>query len=293
MICIHIISEAGNLILKAAQLSKNEKHLQTCSVLVTEDRALAEIYHRNGGCVIGVSETENAGALFFENADAAVLSFDAITEAFLRLTACHKLGIPYCVARDRELVIRESVSSDHRAVCDMLLDCRDDAFSGGLTPEEAKDRRNFEAYISAAYAFFGYGLWTVILDRRYRPAPDPGGLRERENKAGRDNGGREEDIIGWCGLFMTPQEESDGRFPVELGYLIRHDMRRKEYGFRACRLICDYARDELGVTGLGLCVARDNKASRKLAGRLGFKNMGGGEILYYEKEFRSAPAPDS
>ena len=246
-----------------------------CSVLVTGNRALAGAYYRNGGCVVGVTETnEDDSVAFFDDADAVVLSFDAITERFLRLTACHRYRIAHRIVRERELIVRESLPSDHKAIFDMISGCPEDAFSENLSPGELEDKETFVKYVNTSYFFFGYGMWTVALERRYLPGC--------QNFAYED---ASEEIIGWCGLFMTPKTNFMGRYPVELGYLIREDLRGKGYALRSCRAICDYARDEIGAAGLGLHVSKNNKASRVLAGRLGFKYVSGTDILYYEKSF--------
>ena len=235
------------------------------SILVTADHALAAVYSRNGGCVMGVVETEDPSKAIFDEGDAVVMTYEAISEPFLRMIACHRYHLPYTIAVTRRLRIRESIPEDYEAIHSMLRSCPKDVFSDGLTADEIGDRERFVRYAATAYAFFGYGFWTVVL---------------KDSPAG---AGREE-VIGWCGLFPS----SAGRkwsvnYAIELGYLIRQDLRGQGYALEACRAICDYAGREIGAKGLLLQVPSGNKASRALAETLGFRRMpGNGKVLRFE-----------
>jgi len=254
------------------------------SILVTADHALAAAYSRNGGCVMGVVETEDPSQAIFDEGDAVVMTYEAISEPFLRMIACHRYHLPYTIAVTRRLRIRESIPEDYEAIHSMLRSCPKDVFSDGLTADEIGDRVRFVRYAATAYAFFGYGFWTVVLKN------SPAGA------------GREE-VIGWCGLFPSsagrghlenassvsgssdhdrPEAETSS-YAIELGYLIREDVRGQGYALEACRAICEYAGREIGAKGLLLQVPAGNKASRALAETLGFRRIpGNGKVLRFE-----------
>ena len=217
--------------------------LLTCPAFAAED-----------GCVIGVDTSAAAAAnprkASFAEAAAVVTAEEALTEPFMRMIFCHHHHIPYEVAQTERLLIRESMPEDYEAISRMLARCSDQVFSGNLTAEEIGNQERFDAYVRTAYAFFGYGMWTV---------------QRRADRA----------VIGWCGLFPVTdcdrEERQDASWGIELGYLIGEAYRRQGYAYEACSRICDYAFEELGAAAIGLETVPENQASVQLARKLGFR----------------------
>ncbi len=211
-------------------------------VLVTDHHQAAAAYRAAGGCVVGVDERaeEDWQQASFPEADAVVTDIQALTEAFIRMTACHHYRLPFTVERTKRLRIRESIPEDYEVISSMLSACSPDAFSGEMKADEMAEKEQFCAYTHTAYHFFGFGLWTIerLADHA---------------------------VIGWCGLMPAEDEQV-----LQLGYLTGSLHRRQGYALEACRAVCRYARQELGVEKIGLTAAPDNTGSRNLAVRLGF-----------------------
>lgn len=112
---------------------------------------------------------------------------------------------------------------------------------------ERKEEEEFtKAYIENMYGFYGYGLWLVCL--------------KEDGK-----------VIGRMGLS---HRELNGHTELELGYLLEGRYQNQGYAKEACQEIVKYAFDELEAENINIFTDADNTASRKLAEKLGFIQMG-------------------
>jgi len=128
-------------------------------------------------------------------------------------------------------------------------------------------------------------------------------LTRRDEQAWRDNGvfhfaliERDTgDVLGVAGL------NREGVDVAELHYWIRTDHAGRGLTTEACRALIDWARDELGVSHLTLWAGRENRASRRVAEKVGFTHLGplsyrpeGGlgdfDAESYELRFRREPS---
>ena len=75
-------------------------------------------------------------------------------------------------------------------------------------------------------------------------------------------------VLGVAGLN---RESSDA---AELHYWIRSDRAGHGLTTEACRALIDWGRHRLGLTRLTLWAGRDNRASRRVAEKLGFVHLG-------------------
>ena len=228
-------------------------------VLLTESREEAAAFAGRGGCVIGLCPEDALRTIDFPEAYVlASLEAGALSEAFIRRTACHFYRVPFTVAETDRLIIRESVAEDWNVVYDLLRACtegsRSRILAEGFDLHEIDTSEKFVRYVDACYHFLGFGVWTVLL--------------KEKNK-----------VIGWCGLFPKKDVDETG-FHVELGYVIAPDQRGKGYAYEACSAILSYARDEMEVEEVLLKTDADNAASVSLAKKLGFTEC-------------SSPAPDN
>ena len=66
----------------------------------------------------------------------------------------------------------------------------------------------------------------------------------------------------------------EGATDAELSYWIRTDHAGRGLTTEACLALIDWARDSLGVRRLTLWAGRENKASRRVADKLGFSHLG-------------------
>ncbi len=110
-----------------------------------------------------------------------------------------------------------------------------------MQPTLQEEMEFMEAYIHHMYAFYDFGLWTVL---------------EREN-------GR---IVGRAGLFPSKFLDEG----VELGYMVAAERQRRGYALECGRAILDYASDVLDLPEVHVLIHIRNRASIRTAGRLGF-----------------------
>lgn len=94
------------------------------------------------------------------------------------------------------------------------------------------------------YAHHGYGLWIV------------------ETHDG--------DFVGDCGLTW---QNVNGRSELEVGYHVRQDLQRRGYATEAALSCLEYARDVVEVDRLVAIIHPDNRASRRVAERIGMRHL--------------------
>lgn len=155
--------------------------------------------------------------------------------------ALRKSGRPVVIARTGRLLIRETILED---VPELYRIYQQDGIRGRvkpLMPTLEEELEYMRAYIAHAYAFYDFGLWTVL-----------------ENESGR--------VIGRAGLSVSELLDD----AVELGYLIDPSCQRRGYAGECGRAIVAYARDTLELSELHLLTDCRNEASLRTAASLGF-----------------------
>jgi RimJ/RimL family protein N-acetyltransferase len=83
-------------------------------------------------------------------------------------------------------------------------------------------------------------------------------------------------LLGSFGLMELDREPGYG----EIGYWVAAAARGRGVATRGTRLLADWARRELGLTRIEILPHRDNRASRRVAEKAGFRDTG---------ELRAAP----
>lgn len=164
-----------------------------------------------------------------------------IDPAFLKRDALRKAGRPVEIARTKRLLIRETVLSD---VPELYRIWQQPGMGDYLKPMQPTLEEELEfmgAYIRHAYAFYDFGLWTVL-----------------EQESGM--------IVGRAGLF--PSEILEEK--VELGYMIAPEYQRKGYARECGRAILSYAEEVLELEEIHLLSDCRNTASLRTAKTLGF-----------------------
>ena len=165
--------------------------------------------------------------------------------AFAERDRCRKAGIPVTIAETERLLIRETVMGDVPALYEMRRKPGMGAYMEAMQPTLEEEMKFMKAYIRHMYAFYDFGLWTVL---------------ERESGV----------IVGWAGLFLSKLLEEG----VELGYMIAPDRQRRGYALECGRAILDYAAEVLDLAEVHVLADRRNQASVRTAGGLGFAEYG-------------------
>lgn len=129
---------------------------------------------------------------------------------------------------------------------------------GTLTYEETKEE--LEWFLDGHPAHPELGLWATILKANNQ-------------------------FVGRCGLLPWT---IDGRYEVEVAYLLAKEQWRKGLGAEAAQAILDYGFERLQLSRLICLIDRDNKASIHVAQKIGmaFEKEGSdekGPFLLYSK----------
>lgn len=158
---------------------------------------------------------------------------------FEKRDALRKAGIPVEIARTDQLLIRETIDSDVSELYRIGTDQAVRKYIAPMQPTLEEEIVYTKAYVRHMYAFYDFGLWTVLEKDAYG----------------------QERVIGRAGLF--PSERLAGQ--IEMGYMIAPECQGNGYGKEAAETVLRYAFNVLDLEEVHLFVEKENKASVKLA----------------------------
>ena len=158
---------------------------------------------------------------------------------FEKRDALRKAGIPVEIARTDQLLIRETIDSDISELYRIGTDQAVRKYIAPMQPTLEEEIVYTKAYVKHMYAFYDFGLWTVLEKDAYG----------------------QERVIGRAGLF--PSERLAGQ--IEMGYMIAPECQGNGYGKEAAEIVLRYAFNVLDLEEVHLFVEKENKASVKLA----------------------------
>lgn len=198
--------------------------------------------------------------------DARYVALDewAVTDRFLDTVWARYNDLPLTMFRTARLTAREITVEDLPKLYELYAYPGMTEFVEPLYEYEREVEFTSD-YIRNMYGFYGYGLWLIF-----------------ENATGK--------LIGRIGL---ENRQIDGQTQVELGYMVGSPFWRRGYAKEMCDAILEYAfaEDGLNLEKVALCTTRDNKPSKRLASKLGFKlyatNKHDNLNLYYKYRNRT------
>ena len=168
---------------------------------------------------------------------------------FEKRDALRKAGIPVEIARTDQLLIRETIDSDISELYRIGTDQAVRKYIAPMQPTLEEEIVYTKAYVRHMYAFYDFGLWTVLKKDAYG----------------------QERVIGRAGLF--PSERLAGQ--IEMGYMIAPECQGNGYGKETAETVLRYAFNVLDLEKVHLFAEKENKASVKLAETLLIKVPGG------------------
>ena len=168
---------------------------------------------------------------------------------FEKRDALRKAGIPVEIARTDQLLIRETIDSDISELYRIGTDQAVRKYIAPMQPTLEEEIVYTKAYVRHMYAFYDFGLWTVL----------------EKNDSGQER------VVGRAGLF--PSERLGGQ--IEMGYMIAPECQGNGYGKEAAETVLRYAFNVLDLEEVHLFVEKENKASVKLAETLLIRVPGG------------------
>ena len=200
------------------------------------------------------NKDQNLSEAFYAVGDPHALDMDFYERAYRR-----EKKIPWDIVETERCLVREMIPEDGVA------------FEKIYEPEEIRkymddfheDAAGEAAYIKdyqQQYRFCEYGVWSIILKDTGEVIGRAGFLQNPPAKVLED---LESGIVGIL--------EQDMDIPF-LGYVIGLPWQRKGLAEEVCKALIRYAREELEFEQIGLLVEKDNRASVKLAEKLGFSD---------------------
>lgn len=240
---------------KGAWFSEKLQELEHMLVL-TDDRELAEQISKLGIACVGVAGESDA---FFNGTDLVVEEPEKLEMQELEKYLQRYHGLPVTIARTRRLTLREMIVDDWRVL--NRIDHQSGMEKARQDAEETDsfEKSRLESYIGSQYRLYGYGLWSVVLDK--------------------------ECVIGCCGFSALEErpdmqksiedgeDAQDQENPVilELQYMLDEAYRRQGYGTEMCRAAIAYAYEQLEADEIMVRVRSDYQEAISFARSIGFR----------------------
>lgn len=267
-------------------------------LVLTDDRELAEQISKLGIACVGVAGESDA---FFNGTDLVVEEPEKLELQELEKYLQRYHGLPVTIARTRRLTLREMIVDDWRVL--NRIDHQSGMEKARQDAEETDsfEKSRLESYIGSQYRLYGYGLWSVVLDKERTDSEE----KERCEAVGSEKifsakdgtadvaagktGGRAERIrecvIGCCGFSALDErpdmqksiedgeDAQDQENPVilELQYMLDEAYRRQGYGTEMCRAAIAYAYEQLEADEIMVRVRSDYQEAISFARSIGFR----------------------
>ncbi len=213
------------------------KGLKNDSLVLTTEFNAMNIEDKNIFCV-GFGE-DYSGKLPYVIMDLYV------THNYMRLIYARYTHTPFVVASTNRLLLREIQLCDVKDLCKLYNTLSDCPYLEPLYSYE-KELEFTKNYITNMYGFYQYGLWLVY---------------EKSTQ----------ELVGRVGI---ENRQIDGVLRQELGYVIGKNYQHKGYAYEAAKAVLKYAKEELFLDELFICVQKDNIPSIGLVKKLGFTSYG-------------------
>jgi len=245
--------------------SEPSENYPTQTLYVTDHGPIAKVLSEEGRAVLGYRHHQNA-AEGFEGIKYILESPEGTPAEYFERVFRRYAGLPWSILETERCYVRESCEEDVEAFYTIYNDPEVTRYTEGLYEHAVSERAYIREYIEKVYAYFEFGIWTVVL---------------------KESG----EIIGRAGLSVR-----EGFEVPELGYVFGLAWQGKGLAKEVCEEILKYAKEELEMTQLQVLIQEGNETSIGLAKRLGFCmtekiDIEGKEHVILILDNRKAPAP--
>lgn len=152
-------------------------------------------------------------------------------------------GLPWDILETERCILRESVEEDVESFYKIYEEPSVTKYMESLYESRVSERAYIREYIEKVYAYYEFGIWTVLL---------------------KETG----EVIGRAGLSVR-----EGYELPELGYVIGVPWQGRGLAKEVCQGILQYAREEFGFECVQAIIHQENTASIALAEKLGFEKQ--------------------
>lgn len=217
-----------------------EEYERESTLFVTDQGMILRELKRIGRYAIALlhenNEREDFAGTSYAIMNIEELTMDSFDKAYRRMA-----GEPWTVLETQRCIIRETTVADVDEFYRIYEEPSITYYMDGLYEKPEEERAYAQEYIEKVYGFYGYGMWSIV-----------------QKETGQ--------VIGRAGLSWR-----EGFDIPEIGFLIEAPCQRMGYAYEVCSAIVKYGMEELEFPSIQALVERDNEASVKLCGKLGFK----------------------
>lgn len=206
---------------------------RACMVCKLYDEGLPVLAYLHEG-----NRGENFSGAKYACEDAGELEPEYLERVYRRFK-----GLPWKILETERCVLRESVEEDVDAFFEIYANPAITRYMENLHESRMEERAYIREYREKVYAFYEFGVWTVIL---------------------KETG----EIIGRAGLSVR-----EGSEIPELGYVIGMPWQGRGLAREVCRGILEYADAEFEFEQIQAVIHRENIRSIKVADALGFEKQ--------------------
>lgn len=180
-------------------------------------------------------------------------------EEYLDKVYRREKGLPVDILETERCLVRETTVADVDAFYEIYKEPAITRYMEPLYEEVDEERAYARDYIEKVYAFYDFGIWTVV-----------------EKTSG--------EVIGRAGICYR-----EGYEDPELGFVIGVPWQGRGLATEVCRAVLAYADRELGFERVLAFVQPDNMASRRVCRKLGMHEetrvcVQGQDYVLYETE---------
>ncbi len=213
-------------------------------ILYVTDEREAYASLRKEGCYVLPYLHEGIKSEDFPSASWLVEDLEKMDKESLELVYRRLAGLPWEILETKRCRVRETTVEDVDSFYRIYAEPSITEYMENLFADKDEQIAYIKDYIEKVYAFYGYGMWTVL---------------EKESGA----------VIGRAGISWR-----EGYDVPELGFVIGVPWQRQGYAYEVCKAILAYAKEEFAMEQVQALVRMGNKKSLRLCEKLGFVQDG-------------------
>lgn len=209
-------------------------------ILYVTDEKEAYASLREKGCYVLPYLHEGVKSEDFPGASWLVENLEEMDTESLEMVYRRLAGLPWNILETKRCRVRETTVEDVDSFYRIYEEPSITEYMEDLFADRDEEIAYTNDYIEKVYAFYGYGMWTVL---------------EKVSGA----------VIGRAGIIWR-----EGYDVPELGFVIGVPWQGSGYAYEVCEAILRYAKEELAMEQVQALVRTGNEKSLRLCAKLGF-----------------------
>jgi RimJ/RimL family protein N-acetyltransferase len=244
--CVELVSDCSGNMDCAADTERAGVDISSGreKVLWITDSAVAAGRLTAQGCAVLVFLHESNRQEDFSACRYACESLEELDMPYLDRVYRRLRGLPWDILTTERCLIRETTVDDVEEFYRIYEEPAITRYMEPLYENPEEERAYARDYINQVYAFYDFGIWTVV-----------------EKSTGR--------VIGRAGICYR-----EGFEDPELGFVIAADRQGQGFATEVCSAILSYVAQEHGFQRILALVQPDNTASRRVCSKLGMSIEG-------------------